>query len=172
MTTTDAHHRPTSAADDARTPPPATAVAPADATAERRLRRALRADAVVSLASGLALAIAPERLDDLLGTGRPGWVRVVGLAFLVYAVDVALVAAADRRRLRMLAPAIVAANAVYVVASIVAVLAGWFDGAGIAAVIAGAVAIDVLGFVQFRSWRAMRSARSPRSAGSAAPFPR
>jgi hypothetical protein len=122
-------------------------------TPVRRLRRVLRTDSVVSFTSGLLLALAPTRVDDLLATGHPGWIRLVGIGFLLFAADVFLLSRADDERLRRWTPAVIAANTAYVVASVVTVLLGWYSAAGAVAVLAAAVMVDTLAVLQWRGWR-------------------
>lgn len=119
---------------------------PADtgARAERMLRRVLTANAVTSgLAGAVALAFGPT-VDELLGTGHPGWVRLVGLALVVFAVDVALIARASRPVLRRLAPIVSAADAAWVAFTLVSIVAGWYSTGG--AVAMGVVGLGVIVF--------------------------
>ncbi len=125
--------------------------------AERRLRRVLAANATTSVVAGAALAIAPDRLDDLLGTGQPGWVRIVGIAVVLFGIDVAWLARRPRRDLVRFTPAVIVADVAWVVLSVVTLLLGWFAGAGIAAVIAMAVAVDTFALLQFAAWRGLRT---------------
>lgn len=129
------------------------------AVAERRLRLTLRANAVTSIVCGSILALAPHALDDLLGTGHPGWVRLVGIGVVLFGADVWWTSTRPLGKLVRQAPGIIAADAAWVVLSIVTLLLGWFSGWGIAAVIAMALAVDTFAFLQFRSWRVLRTTR-------------
>lgn len=123
---------------------------------ERKLRLVLRANAASSTISGLAMAVAPETIDRLLGTGQPGWVRVVGLALLPFAAFVAWLSTTDVRHLRQHTPGIIAGDVGWVAASVVTVLLGWYSGAGIAAVLAMALVVDVFALLQFNAVRHLR----------------
>lgn len=123
---------------------------------DRKLRLVLRANAASSTISGLAMAVAPETIDRLLGTDHPGWVRLVGVALLPFAAFVAWLSTADVRHLRMHTPGIVVGDVGWVVASIATVLLGWYSGAGIAAVLVMALVVDVLAILQFNAVRHLR----------------
>ena len=144
MSTTHVPTHPTTA--DAGTDP---------AAAERNLRTVLRVDAVVSAVSGLALAAAPNALDDVLGTGQPGVVRAVGIAFLLYAADIALLSRAGTATLRRFAPAVVVANELYVVATVATIALGWYATAGAVLVAAAGAIVGGLAVAQWRFSRAM-----------------
>lgn len=86
------------------------------------LRTALRLDAVVTGANGLAYLAAAPLLDDLLGL--PGaLLRGVGAFLLVYAVAVWLVGTGPRVN-RAAVEAVVAANVLWAIGSVVAVVTG------------------------------------------------
>lgn len=125
------------------------------AAAERNLRTVLRVDAVISAVSGLALAVAPNALDDVLGTSQPGAVRAVGIAFLLYAADIALLSRAGTATLRRFAPAVVVANELYVVATVATIALGWYATAGAVLVAAAGAIVGGLAIAQRRFVRAM-----------------
>ena len=113
------------------------------------LRTVLRLDAVVTGANGLAYLAAAPLLTDLLGVPS-GALRGLGAFLLAFAAGVALVAA----RARIASGAVqvvVAANLLWTVASVAAVVAGRFDltAAGTAwvllqaAVVAGFAALQL-----------------------------
>ena len=77
---------------------------------EKRLRLVLRLNATSSLLSGLVLAIAPNAIDDLLDTGRPGIVRLVSLALIPFAVGVAWLSTSRVDQLRRHTPEIIAGD--------------------------------------------------------------
>lgn len=126
---------------------------------ERGLRGALSANAAMSVLLGTVIAIAPERVEDLLGTGRPGWVRIVGLAVVLFGLDCAWVSRRQRSQLMAFTPGIIAADLSWVALSVVTLLLGWFSGGGAAAVIAVAVVVDTFATLQFLSWRELRRTR-------------
>ena len=113
------------------------------------LRTVLRLDAVVTGANGLAYLAAAPLLTDLLGVPS-GALRGLGAFLLAFAAGVVLVAA----RARIASGAVqvvVAANLLWTVASVAAVVAGRFDltAAGTAwvllqaAVVAGFAALQL-----------------------------
>lgn len=121
-----------------------------------KLRRVLRLNAASCVVSGAALTAVAGPIDDLLDTGHPGWVRVVGLGLLPFAAFCWWVSAGSIERLRKETPAIVAGDVAWVVASIVTVLLGWYSGGGVAVVLAMAVVVDVFAVLQFVAWRKLR----------------
>jgi len=127
--------------------------------AERRLRRALRLNATTSVTSGAVLAFAPGALDELLGAGHPGWVRLVGVAVALFGLDVAWLSRRPRHDLERFTPVVIAADLAWVVLSAVTIVAGWYEGAGIAVVIAMALAVETFAFLQFTAWRQLRRTR-------------
>ncbi|MGY1777322.1 hypothetical protein ACI8AV_15785 [Geodermatophilus sp. SYSU D00804] len=113
------------------------------------LRVALRLDAVVTGANGLAYLAAAPLLSDLLGVPA-GALRGLGAFLAVFAAGVALVAARPRVP-RGAAEVVAGANALWAAGSVVAVVAGRFDltAAGTvwvllqAAVVAGFAALQL-----------------------------
>lgn len=124
--------------------------------AAQRLRNTLRINAGISTLTGLVLLAAPGRLADLIGTGHPGWIRFVGTGLVLFAADVAAVAGARLRRLLVFAPAVIAADIAWVVATIGTVAARWFNPAGVAVVADVGVVIATLGWRQTVHWRRTR----------------
>ncbi|WP_040491862.1 hypothetical protein [Ilumatobacter nonamiensis] len=132
---------------------------PARRDHERQLRIVLRVNAVSSFVAGIVLAVVPDRVDQVLDTGHPGWVRVVGLALLPLAAFYAWVSSASLTALRRFTPEIAIADVAWVVASIVTVLLGWYSTGGAVAVLAVAALIDTFALLQWRGWRRIRSTR-------------
>ena len=106
------------------------------------LRDSIRLDAVVTGAAGVLLAAGAPVLDGLLGV-RPAVLVALGLFLIGYASALFVLARAGAP-----APwvkAVIAANAVWVIASVVAVLADWLTltalGTAFALVQAAAVAL-------------------------------
>jgi len=124
------------------------AIRPASNT-ESKLRFVLRTNATTSALGGLAMAVGPGAVDQLLGTGQPGWVRIVGLALLPFAALVAWLSTTDRRRLALHTPGIVVGDVVWVVASVVTVLLGWYPSSGVIIVLAMAAGVDTFAVLQF-----------------------
>ncbi len=123
-----------------------------------RLRLLLRLNAVNSFVCGLVLLVGAEWFADWLGTGHPGWIRVVGAGLLPFAALLVWTAAGDVDRLRSETPMIVAGDLGWVIASVIALTLGWFSGAGVALVIAMALVVDAFALLQWRDWRRLRPA--------------
>lgn len=123
-----------------------------------RLRVVLRLNAVNSAVCGLALLVGAEGFADWLGSGHPGWIRLVGAGLLPFAALLVWTAAGDVDRLRSETPAIVAGDLGWVIASVVALVLGWFSGAGVALVVAMALIVDTFAVLQWHSWRRLGSA--------------
>ena len=121
-----------------------------------RLRVVLRLNATNSFVFGALLAAFPGRVDDLLDTGHPGWVRLVGLGLLPFGALCAWLSTASLPALRRITPQIVVGDIAWVVASVVTVLLGWYSGGGIIAVLAIAAIVDVFALLQWTAWRRLR----------------
>jgi hypothetical protein len=142
MTTTENQVRPTRAATH---------------DCEGKLRTVLRLNAANCIVSGTALAVFAGPIDDLLDTGRPGWIRLVGLGLLPFAAYCWWVAAGHPKRLENQTPLVIAGDIGWVGGSVVTVLLGWYSVGGIVAVLAMAVVVDVFALLQFSGWRKLRS---------------
>lgn len=131
----------------------ATLSAPAVDTVAR-LRTLLRADAVLCGVTGLVAAAAAAPVADLLGPDVSTMaVRVVGIALVLYALDLALTSRAAERWQR---PAVLGAglgNVAWVLATVVLIALGAFSTTG--AVVAGLVGLVVgeLGVLQLKAAR-------------------
>jgi hypothetical protein len=121
--------------------------------AEHTLRTVLRLNALNSLVFGALLTAIPHRIDELLDTGHPGWVRLVGLGLLPFAALCAWLSTASLHQLRRMTPQIVAGDMAWVVASVVTVLLGWYSGGGVVAVLAMAAVVDAFALLQWSAWR-------------------
>lgn len=126
------------------------------ADARRLLRFALRLDAVASGLNGLAHLALAGPLDGLLGLD-PGPGRAIGAFLLVYAAAVWAVSTPARPR-RHAVTAVVEANLLWTVLSVVTVAAGWFSLSTAGAVWAVLQAIVVAGFGALQ-YTAQRRAR-------------
>ena len=119
-----------------------------------RMRTLLRADAALCAVTGLVAAAAAGPVADLLGPDVSTLVvRVVGLALIAYALDLALTSRAAARWQR---PATLGAglgNVAWVIATLVLVGLGAFStlGAGVALLV-GAV-VGELGVLQLKAAR-------------------
>lgn len=124
----------------------------------QRLRTTLRVNAATSAAGGLVAALAPSALDDVLGTGHPGWVRLVGAGLVVFALDVVIVSGLRTARLRRFAAGVVVADASWVAATVLAVALGWFSIAGAVVMSIVAAVVATFAVLQTRSASALRGA--------------
>jgi hypothetical protein len=107
----------------------------------QRLRNTLRLNALTSFVGGLLAAVPSGLTDRILGTGYPGWVRVVGLGLVVFAMSVVTIASARVSKLVRWTRLIVGADAAWVVVSGVTIIAGWYsrNGTVVVAFVAGMV---------------------------------
>ncbi len=137
----------------------ATARETAHGDCERKLRLVLRANACNSILFGTLLAAIPHHIDELLDTGHPGWIRVVGLALIPFGALCAWLSTASSTALRRVTPQIVIGDVAWVIASIATVLLGWYSGGGILAVLAMAVIVDAFALLQLE--RMATAARDP-----------
>ena len=124
----------------------------ADRTA--RLRTLLRVDAGLCAGTGLVAAAAPGAVADLLGPDVSATVvRVVGLALLVYALDLALTSRAAARWQRPAALGAGIGNVAWEVATVVLVALGAFSVVGAVLALAVAAVVGGLGLLQLRAAR-------------------
>lgn len=130
---------------------PATAAAPPDIERPaRRLRAVLAANATTSLLFGVAGLVAAPYWSETLGIDSTGWIRLVSAGLVLFAVDVALVAARARASLASAALAVSLADLAWVAATGVALATIDFTTAGwVLAVVIGA---GVLDFALLQLW--------------------
>ncbi|WP_395154625.1 hypothetical protein [Ilumatobacter sp.] len=121
-----------------------------------RLRFVLRINAANSIVFGALMAAMPETVDDVLGTARPGWIRLVGLGLVGFAAFVGWLSTASPKVLKKLVPQVVLGDVGWVVGSVVTVLLGWYSGAGNVTVLAMAVAVDAFAALQWWLWRRLQ----------------
>lgn len=118
----------------------------------RPLPALLRADAALCAALGLLCALAARPVADLLGPDvATTVVRWLGVALVVYAVDLALLS-----RTRWSRPALLAAgvgNLAWEVATVVLVALGAFSVGGAVTALLVAAVVGGLGLVQLRAVR-------------------
>ena len=128
----------------------ATLQSPSDAST-----RWIRADAVMSGTSGVVVAAGAPLLDGLLGV-PVAFLVPLGLFLVGYAAALALLARAGAPRAGVVA--VIAANAVWVVASVVAVVADWLTltAAGTGVALAQAAAVALVADLQLIAWRRVR----------------
>ena len=116
----------------------------------RHLRTVLAVNATTSLAAGAVAVSAAPWLADELGLRYEGWTRLVGVGLVLFAIDVALVAARSTRRLRTAALAVSLADLAWVAATVVVLGAADLTTAG--RVIAAVMGIGVLDFALLQLW--------------------
>lgn len=124
-------------------------------TATTRPRRLLRIDAALCAGTGLLAAVAAPAVSELLGPDvSTTLVRVLGIALVLYALDLAVVSRGPDRWQR---PAVLVAgigSIAWEAATIVLVLLGAFSLPGAVVALALAAAVGVLGVLQLRAARA------------------
>ena len=126
----------------------------APAAAPRRSRTLLRADALLCGASGIVAALAAGPVADLLGPHVSSTVvRVVGIALVVYALDLALVSRAAERWQRPAGLVAGLGNVAWLLATAVLVVAGAFSTSGAVVAVALAAVVGELGVLQLRAAR-------------------
>jgi hypothetical protein len=130
-----------------------TLAAPAvDTTA--RLRTLLRMDGALCAATGLIAAVAAGPVADLLGPDVSATVvRVVGIALVLYALDLALTSRAAARWQRPAALGAGVGNVAWVVATLVLVGLGAFSALGAVVALVVAAVVGELGVLQLRAAR-------------------
>jgi hypothetical protein len=113
------------------------------------IKLALKLDAVVTGANGIAYLALAGPLHDLLGT-QASTLRLLGAFLALFAVAVAAVARAAEPE-RAAVTAVVAANVIWVIDSLVVVAAGWLDLETAGAVWAVMQAATVGGFAALQA---------------------
>ncbi len=124
-------------------------------TAAARLRTVLRVDAVVTAAVGAVALLAPSSLSELFGT--PTVLRVVGAVLLVAAADIALLARIDGRRLALVGTVVGELALAWVAATAVVIGLGLAEPAGIALLVAVALATAAFGVTELRLAKQLRA---------------
>ena len=132
---------------------------------ETSLRQILIADVITSTTAGAVALLAGGWTAERLGVDAAGTVRVFGVGLLLFALDVALVAAGrlPRVSLRRGARLIAAANAAWVVASFATLAVVGFSTTGRLIVVGQAV--GVADFALLQLWFSRRQVPDPVPAG-------
>lgn len=116
----------------------------------RRLRFVLALNACTSFACGVAGLVAAPHWSDTLGIDSTGWIRIVSAGLVLFAVDVALVAARAKASLPAASLAISVGDLAWVTATGVALATTSFTTTGwILAVVIG---VGVLDFALLQLW--------------------
>lgn len=121
---------------------------PRTSSPESRLRIVLRTNATTSGLGGLIAAVAPGPLDEVLGTGQEGWVRLVGVGLVAFAALVVVTSRLDREQLVKAVPGISLGDGSWVVGTIIAIALGWFSTSGVVVMGLVGVMVGVFGFEQ------------------------
>jgi glucose uptake protein GlcU len=113
------------------------------------LRRALLADAFISAATGLLMLIGANVLASLLGLPE-ALLRYAGLVLLPYGALVAYIATREQLR-RWAVWAVIIANAIWAVDSIILLLSGWLtpNALGYAFIIFQALVVAAFAEIQY-----------------------
>lgn len=125
-------------------------------TTAQQLRNVLRANAFTSTIGGLVCLAAGGWTSTQLGTGHAGLVRLVGVGLIVFGVDVAVVAGSRVSRLHRWAPIVSAADALWVVATLATIAAGWYSAFGAAVVCLVGLMVGSFGVAQLLGWRRLK----------------
>ena len=125
------------------------------ATAATRLRTVLRADAVVTAAVGAVTLLTASALSDLVGT--PTVLRAVGAVLLVAAADIALLARLDGRRLALVGTVVGELALAWVAGTAVVIGLGMAEPAGVALLVAVALATAAFGVTELRLVKQLRA---------------
>ncbi len=117
------------------------------------LRRALLADALISGATGLLMLIGANVLASILGLPE-ALLRYAGLVLLPYGALVAYVATREQLR-RWAVWAVIIANAIWAVDSIILLLSGWLtpNALGYAFIIFQALVVAAFAEIQYIGMR-------------------
>lgn len=108
------------------------------------LARVLKVNGTISGLVGLIVFLVPNRVDEIIGAGAPGIVRLIGGGLVVFGVIVLWLGFRAAPVLRSGGRIVLMLDIVWVVASLVLVSSGWFSTSG--NVIVLAVALMVAGF--------------------------
>ena len=132
----------------------ATTAGPAAATTEDRLRDLLRIDAALCAVTGLTAALAAPAVADALGPDvGTTTVRVVGVALVLWALDVVLLARASGRLLRGTVAVAAWGNLAWELGTVGLVAVGAFSVVGAVLALAVAAVVGGLGLLQLRALR-------------------
>ena len=93
---------------------------------------------------GLIVFLVPTQIDELMGAGSPGIVRLVGAGLVLFGIAVFALGRQTGPVLRSGGRVVLVLDIIWVVASVVLVASGWFSTSG--KVIVLAVALVVAGF--------------------------
>ena len=127
----------------------------AESTGLRRLRLVLTTNAATSFGAGTIGLAAASWLSDELGFGHVALTRGIGIALMLFAVDVAVLARSGPDRVLRWAPAVSMADFAWVAATIGVIGSGTLTSAGV--VVAVAMGVGVLDFGLLQLWLRKRA---------------
>lgn len=116
----------------------------------RRLRAVLAVNATTSFACGVAGLVAAPYWSDTLGIDSTAWIRIVSAGLVLFAVDVALVAARAKAWLPGASLAISVGDLAWVAATGVALATVGFTTTGW--ILATVIGVGVLDFALLQLW--------------------
>lgn len=128
----------------------ATSFLPTTASPERNLRRVLAVNATTSGVAGVAGLVAASWWAETLGIAGVGWIQLISAGLVVFAVDVAVVAARSTRRLATAALAVSLADLSWVAGT--AIVLATVDLTTTGRVLAVAMGIGVADFAVLQLW--------------------
>ncbi len=124
---------------------PATTEQPA-----QRLRAVLAVNATTSLACGVAGLVAAPYWSDTLGVDSTAWIRIVSAGLVIFAIDVAIVAARAKASLPAAGLAVSMGDLAWVAATVVALFVVDFTTTGW--ILALVIGVGVLDFALAQLW--------------------
>ncbi len=130
------------------------------ATPLRRLRLLLNANAVFSLTGGMSAVAAAPWISEEFGIDDVAITRAIGAGLVLFAAFVAWVARQPELVVRRNTLAISAGDAVWVIASVVAVATGILTTLGVVVTLLIAAAVGDFGTMQFLLRRSTQGDRS------------
>jgi len=127
-----------------------------------RLRTVLRLNAALSVSGGLIAAVAAGWVSDTLGVDQVLLTRIIGIGLVVFAADVAFVASRPEPKLLSETRLVSAADALWVVATVVVLVAQILTVAGV--VVAVVLGLAVADFALTQLWMRSKALAEPAGA--------
>lgn len=130
-------------------------------TAIHRLRLVLAANATFSVVGGVIALVAASWVSRELGIDHVALTRLLGAGLVVFGIDVALVSRTAERRLLPATLAVCAADAAWVLGTVIVLATGVLSTTG--ALVAIVVGLAVADFGTAQAW--LRAKATPSTAG-------
>lgn len=137
-----------------------------------RLRLVLRLNAATSLAGGAIAAVAAGWTSETLGIDHVAITRIVGIGLILFATDVAFISTRPEPKLLSEVRLVSAADAIWVVATIVVLAAQILTTIGL--VVAAVIGLAVADFGLTQMWmrsKAVRAANGEEGSADSGPAP-